>query len=234
MASQWQALYRSLRSDIDAGRLAAGARLPSENELSQRHGVSRNTVRRAFLALSQDGSIRSVNGSGSFVMPTGVTYEIDALSRLRTALAEHGVESASRFVDSAVAPADAALAARLGVEPGHAVLSHTAVILGDGVPFLLTTRHFPADLMADFHARLLRTGSFTALLAEAGLGALHRISTTVGARLPDAREAALLECPRNAPLLDVTATGALAGGRVVEWQHAVMNSRLIKLSFANR
>jgi DNA-binding GntR family transcriptional regulator len=132
-----------------------------------------------------------------------------------------------------VAPADTELAERLEVEPGHAVLSHTAVILGEDVPFLLTTRHFPADLIEDFHARLLRTGSFTALLAEAGLGALHRTSTTVGARLPAEREAALLECPRNAPLLDVTATGALADGRIVEWQHAVMNSRLIKLSFAN-
>ena len=81
--------------------------------------------------------------------------------------------------------------------------------------------------------KLLLTRSFTQVLAEAGLGELRRKSTTVGARLADEREAALLECPQNALLLDVTATGALTDERVVEWQHAVMNSRLIKLSFSS-
>lgn len=231
MKSQWEALYENLKSDIEDGRIAPGERLPPEQTLSARHGVSRNTVRRAYLALSQDGSIRSVNGRGSFVMRTNVTYEIDAVSRFRDVLEKQGVASASQPVDSAVVAADAELADRLAIGEGSPVLLHTAVILGDGVPFILTTRCFPADLVEDFQERLLRGGSFTRILKEAELGELHRKSTTVGARLPDERESALLECPRNAPLLDVVATGVLASGRIVEWQHAVMNSRLIKLSF---
>ncbi|RST86984.1 phosphonate metabolism transcriptional regulator PhnF [Aquibium carbonis] len=233
MKSQWAALYENLKSDIEDGRLAAGERLPPEQELSARHGVSRNTVRRAYLALSQDGSIRSINGRGSFVMRTNVTYEIDAVSRFRDVLEKQGVASSSQLVDSAVTTADAELAARLETTEGSAVLSQTTIILGDGVPFILTTRYFPADLIEDFEQRLLRVGSFTSLLKEAKLGDLHRKSTTVGARLPDERESSLLKCPRNAPLLDVVATGMLADGRIVEWQHAVMNSRLIKLSFVN-
>lgn len=229
--SQWEALYDSLKSDIEHGRIAPGERLPPEQELSARHGVSRNTVRRAYLALSQDGSIRSINGRGSFVMRTNVTYEIDAVSRFRDVLDRQGLKSASRLVDSNVTAADDELAERLDVSRGSSVLTHTAIILGDDVPFILTTRYFPADLVDNFQERLLQIGSFTRLLQESGLGQLRRKSTTVGARLPDGRESALLECPKNAPLLDVAATGVLAGGRVVEWQRAVMNSSLIKLSF---
>jgi DNA-binding GntR family transcriptional regulator len=50
--------------------------------------------------------------------------------------------------------------------------------------------------------------------------------------MPRDDEAALLACPRNAPLLDVSALGRLSGGRAVEWQQAVMNSQLIRLSFS--
>lgn len=231
MKSQWEALYDSLRADIELGTLAPGERLPTEHQLASRKGVSRNTVRRAYLALSQDGAIRSINGHGSYVMRTGITYEIEAGSRFRDILEQQGVTSTSRLVESFVGPADAELAKRLFINAGEPVLSHTAIIAGDGVPFILTTRYFPADLVDDFQQKLLQTGSFTRILREAALGELRRKSTTVGARLADEREAALLECPKNSPVLDVVASGALTGGRIVEWQQAVMNSRLIRLSF---
>ncbi len=231
MKSQWEALYESLRADIELGTLAPGERLPTEHQLASRAGVSRNTVRRAYLALSQDGAIRSINGHGSYVMRTGVTYEIEAGSRFRDVLEQQGVTSASRLVESYVAPADAELANRLFIKVGEPVLSHTAIITGDGIPFILTTRYFPADLVDDFQQKLLQTGSFTEILRKAALGELRRKSTTVGARLADEREAALLVCPKNSPVLDVVASGALTGGRIVEWQQAVMNGRLIRLSF---
>lgn len=231
--SQWKLVYESLKSDIESGKIAPGARLPTEHELSGQMSVSRNTVRRAYLALSQDGAIRIVNGRGSFAMRADVTYEIDAVSRFRDVLEQQGLSSSLRLMDTSTVLADDGLATRLHVDVETLVLSQTSVIMGDGVPFILTTRYFPADLIARFQEKLLQTRSFTQVLAEAGLGELRRKSTTVGARLADEREAALLECPQNALLLDVTATGALADGRVVEWQHAVMNSRLIKLSFTS-
>jgi GntR family transcriptional regulator, phosphonate transport system regulatory protein len=231
MKTQWEQLYESLRSEIRAGGLAPGERLPTEHELSARHGVSRNTVRRAYLALSQEGAIRSVNGRGSFVMQADITYEIDAVSRFRDVLEQQGLASSSRLVEISELQAGSELSQRLNLELGARVISHTAVITGDGVPFILTTRYFPAHVIADLKQKLMAAGSFTRILADAGLGELRRKSTIVGAQLADERTAALLECNRNAPLLDVSATGMLANGTIVEWQHAMMNSRLIKLSF---
>ncbi|ODT13155.1 MAG: phosphonate metabolism transcriptional regulator PhnF [Kaistia sp. SCN 65-12] len=232
MKSQWEALYVELRDGIRSRDYAPGQRLPTEHELSARHGVSRNTVRRAYLALSQDGLIRIVNGRGSYVMENGIVYEIDASSRFRDVLDRLGVESTSRVIQSTVEAATGEVAEKLELPEGTLVLRHTTVIVGGEVPFILTTRYFPLDLMPDFQNRLSRKGSFTPLLREEGLGDLHRVSTTVGARMPRDDEAALLACPHNAPLLDVTALGRLSDGRVVEWQQAVMNSQLIRLSFS--
>jgi DNA-binding GntR family transcriptional regulator len=233
MASQWTALYDDLKEGIRNGTHAAGDRMPTEHELSALRGISRNTVRRAYLALSQEGLIRIVNGRGSFVMQSGIVYEIDAGSRFRDVLEACGLRSGARLIESRIEPASPQVAGRLSLAEGSPVLRHTATILGNDVPFILTTRYFPLGLMLDFAARMAASGSITALLREEGMGPLQRVSTTVGTRMPQNDEVALLECPANAPLLDVSALGRLASGRVVEWQQAVMNGRLIRLSFTS-
>ena len=64
-----QQLSRALREDIRAGRLRAGDMLPSEPELSRRHGVSRATVRQALGSLAGTGLVQRIPGKGTFVTP---------------------------------------------------------------------------------------------------------------------------------------------------------------------
>jgi len=62
-------LANVLRSQILTGEWAPGARLPTEDVLGQRYRVSRLTVRAAKAHLEQEGLIRSVQGSGSYLAP---------------------------------------------------------------------------------------------------------------------------------------------------------------------
>jgi DNA-binding GntR family transcriptional regulator len=229
--AQWVRVYDYLRNAIAIGELAPGAQLPPEFEVSASQGVSRNTVRRAYLALSQDGLIRSVNGRGSFVMQTGMTYEIDATSRFRDVLDRQGVQSSMRIIASASIEANAEIAAILGVAPGHKLLRVMALILGDECPFILTVRHIRADLVDDLDAKLKAVGSLTIVAQNEGLGQLHRLSTTVGSRLPTEFEAQHLQCPANAPVLTMLSANAVSNDLLLECQHAVMNSQLLRLSF---
>lgn len=231
MEAQWVRVYDYLRNAIAIGELAPGAQLPPEFEVSASHGVSRNTVRRAYLALSQDGLIRSINGRGSFVMQTGMTYQIDATSRFRDVLDRQGVQSGMRTIATAPVQADAEIAAILGVPPGHKLLRVTALILGDECPFILTVRHIRVDLVHDLDAKLKAAGSLTVVAQNEGLGQLHRLSTIVGARLPTEFEAQHLQCPANAPVLTMLSANAVADDLLLECQHAVMNSQLLRLSF---
>jgi DNA-binding GntR family transcriptional regulator len=231
MKPQWETLYDQLRDAITTGELKSGERLPTEFEVSAHHGVSRNTVRRAFLALSQDGLIRGVNGRGSFVTYTGMTYEIDATSRFRDVLTRQGLRERLEAVDTEAIEADAETAQALGVAEGDPILRYTGLILGDEIPFILTVRHIRTDLVDDLEAKMARTRSLTKVLHDEGLGQLKRVFTTVGARMPTEKEAALLQSPANAPILDVVSAGRIKDGPIIEWQKAVMNSRLIRLSF---
>jgi GntR family transcriptional repressor for pyruvate dehydrogenase complex len=58
----------AIRRQILAGDYPAGARLPSEAQLTELHGVSRTVVREAIAALRADGLVQPRQGSGVFVL----------------------------------------------------------------------------------------------------------------------------------------------------------------------
>lgn len=69
-----------LGADIRGGRIAPGARLPTEQELSTTMGVSRTVVREAVAALRADGLVVTRRGSGAYVVdnPTASPFRIVA------------------------------------------------------------------------------------------------------------------------------------------------------------
>ncbi len=75
--SDFNPLYRQIRQHLEnqmlLGDLPLGARVPTEQELCKRHGVSRITARRALEDLREEGVIERVQGRGSFVkkLPKG-------------------------------------------------------------------------------------------------------------------------------------------------------------------
>jgi len=69
-----------LGANIRDGRLAPGARLPTEQELTATMGVSRTVVREAVAALRADGLVVTRRGSGAYVAanPTASPFRIAA------------------------------------------------------------------------------------------------------------------------------------------------------------
>ncbi|CAH1653144.1 GntR family transcriptional regulator [Hyphomicrobiales bacterium] len=60
-------LYEQILQRIVSGEYAEGARLPSENQLSDVFGVSRSIVREALSRLQVDGLVAARQGSGTYV-----------------------------------------------------------------------------------------------------------------------------------------------------------------------
>ena len=72
-------LFEQLAEQIKSGRLAAGARLPTEEELSRAARVSRTVVREAVAALRAEGLVVTRQGVGAFVSaaPQQAPFRID-------------------------------------------------------------------------------------------------------------------------------------------------------------
>lgn len=60
-------LVRMLSEDIRSGRIKPGERLPTEQEIVRRTGVSRTVVREAVAALRAEGLVMTRQGVGAFV-----------------------------------------------------------------------------------------------------------------------------------------------------------------------
>lgn len=64
---KYKEIYQELMRDIAEGVLAGGEKLPSEQQLARRFGVTRQTVLKALNILKIQGSLRSEQGRGTFV-----------------------------------------------------------------------------------------------------------------------------------------------------------------------
>ncbi len=70
-------LMAELEKDILAGKYKQGELIPSENELSASHKISRPTVRQAFAELVTKGLLKKVKGKGTFVTEFDKKAKID-------------------------------------------------------------------------------------------------------------------------------------------------------------
>lgn len=81
--SRSEAVYRSLLSWIEEGRIPVDEKLPTENELTQHFQVSRPVVRTAIARLREKGLVRSVQGSGTVVIYEPSTPAINSRQLLQ-------------------------------------------------------------------------------------------------------------------------------------------------------
>jgi DNA-binding GntR family transcriptional regulator len=63
----WQQVYDDLLADIGSGALAVDDRLPSELDMADQYGVSRDVIRRAKEELAEHGWLIVLHGRGTFV-----------------------------------------------------------------------------------------------------------------------------------------------------------------------
>lgn len=65
--TKYQELIEYITGLIESGALTPGDKLSSENELAQQFGISRQTVRTAIGILEEQGVLRRVKGSGTYL-----------------------------------------------------------------------------------------------------------------------------------------------------------------------
>ena len=70
-------VYLWVRAYIEENKFSSSTKIPSENTLSRRLSVSRETVRRALERLTQEGLLRRVKGSGTYIdKETALSWEL--------------------------------------------------------------------------------------------------------------------------------------------------------------
>lgn len=159
----------ALAAGIQGGGLAAGERLPSEQALGERFGVSRTVVREALTRLKSQGLVVSRQGSGVFVGPGAdvLPLRLDMhrdkpmaalvqIIEMRRALeAETAGLTAARRTPADVRRLGAALAAldsavaQGGDGVAEDVALHRAIAGAAANPFLVATLEYLGQFLVD-------------------------------------------------------------------------------------
>ncbi|WP_136610670.1 phosphonate metabolism transcriptional regulator PhnF [Sinomonas albida] len=210
--STWRLIAEELRRQIVDGASAPGTKLPSENDLAERFGVHRNTVRQAIAALTAEQLVVSRRGSGTFVADhTVLVHRIGTRTRLSDSLGKSGKASA-RLLDWALEPEPPAhIAERLQLS-GRSALRLESIRSVNGVPISRVTQWYVAEFVPRLPEHFKAEGTITGALRALGIEDYVRVSTTVGGRHATAEEAAELLLPAGSVVLVVRALDALPGG----------------------
>jgi GntR family transcriptional regulator len=154
-------LYRQiadrLQRDIEAGGLAAGDQLPSEQEISDAWGASRSTVRDAIRQLTTRGLVEARPGQGTFVRRkiTPIVTNLSATHDLGTG------EEAQYYIDVRrqqrtprstvprieIQPATRLVASELRLAPGSQVVLRHQQRFVDDDPYSLQTSFYAMELV---------------------------------------------------------------------------------------
>lgn len=132
-----------LREEIEAGRFAADEKLPSENELARKFGVSRVTVRRALQTLENETFIYRSQGLGSFVSDRRSRQSLIRLTDFTEEMTRAGMAASSRVVKFEQESPSERICELLGIEPGSSALRIDRLRLGDGEPFAFDLTWIP-------------------------------------------------------------------------------------------
>ncbi|MFF1274425.1 GntR family transcriptional regulator [Streptomyces marokkonensis] len=221
-----------LRKKIVDGRLPPHTRLPSQARIREEYGVSDTVALEARKVLMAEGLVEGRSGSGTYVRERPVPRRVArsgfrperGATPFRQEQADVGVrgtwESSSEQTD-----AGAAVAGRLGIEPGDRVMRTKYLFREAGEPMMLSTSWEPLAL----------TGRTPVMLPEegplGGMGVVERmraidvivdnVTEEVGARPGLAEELVLLGGVPGHVVLVIQRT-YFASGRPVETADVVI------------
>lgn len=194
--------------------------LPSENELAERHGISRATVRHALDVLEHDGYIYREKGKGSFAAVRRVEQDLTQLVSTTEDMRQRGWSLVTRVISLEEMPAPSHVAHALEMPHAAPVYELRRLRAVDDEPLSMQVAYLPVSLCPRLGENDLSLSLFRLLETRYGL----RLWTARGvlrARSATPLEAQYLAIEETTPVLYTERTTYAATGTPVEYLEAV-------------
>lgn len=221
-------LATTIRRQIRDGAFAVGDKIPTEVELCQWQGVSRNTVRQAVDHLVDEGVLDRRQGRGTFVR---------ALPKPDPALFGPAPDQtwAFRLVDHGWRTASIDLANLFGLPPDDEIFCMTRLRLDGDKPTAIKRYYAPADLLRDTPPTKdeIDGGLFDAIILARGVR-LMRMNLTARPVLLASADAALMDVDPGGLSLITQRVGFNEHGRAVRLSETVLAGNHARLFWSVR
>ncbi|MBD1379597.1 trehalose operon repressor [Metabacillus arenae] len=112
--NKFKVIFQEIANQIKSGDLEPNKTLPSEHELAEQYGTSRETIRKALTLLAQNGFIQKIKGKGSVVLDMRkMSFPVSGLVSFKELAKNLGKASKTRVHEFGLIKADAFLKQQL-------------------------------------------------------------------------------------------------------------------------
>jgi len=195
-------LIEILKDLILKGNYKAGDPFLTENEIAERYGISRTTVREATSRLVYEGLLRRQRGKGTFVVKPRIHEESGVLLSYTEEIVNRGLKPSSRLIEITCEIPPLKISNILQLNKNEKIVKLARVRLADEQPMAIQVSYLPYSLCPEIyqHSYDWKTQSLTVALENLGF-IISRATQRVYCKVANQKEALLLDIQEGDPLL---------------------------------
>ena len=124
-------------------------KLPSEDHMAERYGVSRVTIRRALSDLEQQGVVYRRHGYGTFVNARFIQINVtcNVIHEFERMIRSCGYDASVRHLNSSIISGDTTLSTQLQLSPKDEILRNEKMFYADDHPAIYCIDYLPCKYL---------------------------------------------------------------------------------------
>jgi len=216
---------------ISKNNLKRNDQLPSEAAIAKNLGVSRNTLREAYISLENEGIILRRHGVGTFVAnPPLIQDSLNDFSPFAQIIQNVGYTPnfETLSIELMLAPLDVCDVLKL--QTGDQVRYISRLVFADQKPVIFVEDYIPLNVDAKISTWDGFKGNMVEVLGDALQIPLHQIQSYIRADALPAPISKYLELSEGAPILSVRSTIFTKENQPVTFSKLCFNSNIIELN----
>jgi len=159
-------LKEILKEKITNGEILPDEMIDSESRLCERYQVSRNTVRKVFSDLKNEGYIYQRQGKGTFVSPPKISNRFVTTVSFTQEILARGMKPSTILLDLKEIPAGEEISDYLGIGKEEKVIRIHRLRMANGEPAGLNLTHIPSRICPGLMSEDLTKGSLYTLIQD--------------------------------------------------------------------
>lgn len=189
--------------------------IPSERVLSEKLDISRMTVRKAIQILVNKGKLYRVNNVGTFISDEKLYKVANTLTGFTSEVSATGSKVENKVLEYSYIQASETVSAKLQIEEGTMVHKVVRVRYRDGVPIMIDSSYFPADIIT-LDVDIIKGSIYQHITKNLGLGISSAIQEIKATFIPK-KFKGILDIQDDEPTISVELVGYLENGRIYEY-----------------
>jgi GntR family transcriptional regulator, frlABCD operon transcriptional regulator len=191
-----------IETDINSGRFPNNSYLPNEQQLCERYGVSRITLRRSITELEKENTVMKQQGKGTLVLKhdkyVSQLLDVDGLSETYQTM--KSLHKHTKVLSKEIIKATGEVSKWLSIKEGSEVIELKRIVFISDVPESLDTAWFPLDLYPDLFPRLADDVSTFEIIKNIYGYKFEKVYKELSATVTLSDESKLLQCPIGTPV----------------------------------